>query len=55
MATFSLILSILASIGTIISLLWNKENSKKINNSKSITTKDGNNNRNVTGNNNKIK
>lgn len=58
MSTLSLILSIAASIGTIISLIWNGINTKKINNkinnSKSIQSRGGKGNYNATGNNNKF-
>lgn len=53
MTTLSLILSICASLGTIVSLIWNGVNTKKIkneiNNSNSIQSRGGKGNYNVTG------
>lgn len=53
MEKISLILSITASIGTIISLIWNAKNTKaiksKTNNTRSITAKGGKGNINNTG------
>lgn len=59
MSDISLVLSIIASIGTIISLIWNAKNSKAIknnsNNKRSITTKGGKGNTNITGDKTKFK
>ncbi len=53
MEKISLILSITASIGTIVSLIWNAKNTKAIkshtNNKRSITSKGGKGNINNTG------